>query len=228
MSKIKSIKMMGWQNVSLMGIITSLFLTASILFGRQVMQISGNSLNDDDMPVYGWVVCEDLGMGDVPGVPDPVQIFRLCNQPAWELLAYCLEPEIPPPPEGTICERIDANTFWCGDGYQQLRQFQILQTPTPVPPDTPTPTQTPTYTATYTSSPTSTVTLTNTPIPTATSTITPTTVITPTETPRPAMGGKGNVETGDVVRWVIGFFSIGLGLALALVEWKKRPGFRKN
>ena len=222
MKRINCLNLDGQRNSTLVGILVSMILAVGLLGGWQVWQTSAAPLSQDDLPIFGWVVCEDLGMGTVPGVPEPVQHFRLCHQQGWELLAYCLEPEVPPPPVETICERIDDDTYWCGDGIQQLRHFQILQTPTPVPPDTATPTQTetPTPTQTETSTPTPTFTLTNTPLPT----VTPTATIeeAPTATPRPPMSGRGNLLTGDLIRWAVGFFFIGLGISLAVVEWRSR------
>jgi hypothetical protein len=228
MSKIRYLNVNGLLNARLIGLVIPLFLSVGLLVGSQLWGSSPASLNLDDLPVFGWQVCEDMGMGDVPGVPEQVQRFRLCNHPGWELLAYCLEPEEPPPPVETICERIDDNTYWCGDEYQQLRHFQILQTPTPAPPATATPTDTSTPTPTVTPTSTSTVTLTTTPSPTATPTFTDTptttTEATATVTPRPPMGGRGNAEPGDLIRWATGSFFIGLGLTLAWVELLKRVG----
>jgi hypothetical protein len=224
-------------NFRIAGLILSIFSTG-LLFSLQIWQPNAAGINQEELPIYGWIVCEDLGMGEVPGVPNLVQRFRLCHPQAWELLAYCLEPELPPPPEGTICERIDADTFWCEDDIQQLRQYQILQTPTPIPPDTETPTPTPTSTFTLTSTPTDTPTTTPTITPTDTPTTTPTLTVTSTMipadtatstpittaivTPRPPMGGSGNLHQRDIVRWVTGLFFIVIGLSLALVEGKKR------
>jgi hypothetical protein len=252
MNTIKIRKVFTPTNYRIAGLVLSIF-TTGLLFNLQVWQPNAAVINQEDFPIYGWIVCEDLGMGEVPGVPNQVLRFRLCHQEAWELLAYCLEPEIPPPPEGTICERIDADTFWCGDGIQQLRQYQILQTPTPIPPDTetptpsPTPTDTPTSTPTITSTPTdtptstptitstptdtptstSTITVTSTPIPTDTSTSTSTPISTATVTPRPPMGGSGNLHQRDIVHWVSGLFFIGLGLSLAFGGGKIRL-FKSN
>jgi len=100
----------------------------------------------DDLPRYNWRVCEDLGVGPVPGLPDARQRFRLCHNQGWQLLAYCLQPTRPAPVVGTTCSRISGNTYWCGDGIQNLREYAVLQTPAPTP--TPSPTSTPSATPT--------------------------------------------------------------------------------
>ncbi|MBE0408140.1 MAG: hypothetical protein IBX69_00225 [Anaerolineales bacterium] len=231
MNRIKILFYFPYLKSRILGLVVPM-VAIGLLFSLQVWQSSAATLNQEDLPVFGWSVCEDLGMGVVPGVPNPVQRFRLCHQQAWELLAYCLEPEIPPPPEGTICERIDGDTYWCGDGIQQLRHFQILQTPTPVPPDTLTPTPTSTHTSTptptSTSSPTPTTTNTATHSPTVTPTLTSTAVITATETQRPPMGGRGNFEKTEAVRWVFGSSLIGLAITLAWIERAKLFKARKQ
>lgn len=202
-----------------------LFLVAALV------ALTGNGSRDtiaapfiqEGFPVFGWKVCEDLGMGVVPGVPGEVQRFILCHGDGWELQAYCLEPEIPPPPVDTICERIDEDTYWCGDDFQHLRHFQILQTPLP-PTSTPTPTQTvtpsPTPTQTATSSPTSTQTVV--PSPTPAPTETPTVPPVQSPTPRPPTGGKGNAEAGDIARWAAGLLLLVTGLALAILDRRIR------
>lgn len=108
-----------------------------------------------DLPRYNWRVCEDLGVGPVPGVPDNRQRFRLCHNQGWELLTYCLQPSRPAPSTGTICSRTNDDTFWCGNGIQNLRTYRVLQTPAPTstPTNTPIPTSTPTPTSTGTSAP---------------------------------------------------------------------------
>lgn len=108
-----------------------------------------------DKPRYNWRVCEDLGVGPVPGVPDTRQRFRLCHNQGWQLLAYCLQPSRPAPEVGTICSRINDDTYWCGEGIQNLQEYAILQTPAPTP--------TPTFTPTVTPSPSPTGTATSPP-----------------------------------------------------------------
>lgn len=126
-------------------------------------------LLQEPLPTYNWFVCGDLGVGSVPGVPGLVQRLELCHRQGWRLLAYCTEPEKPVPPLDTSCARIDADTFWCGDEFQLLREYQIAETPTPGPSETPTATPT------------------NTPLPTETSTPTavPSSTPTPSQTPSP-------------------------------------------
>ena len=56
-----------------------------------------------DKPVYNWLVCQDLGVGPVPGLSEPRQRLRLCHNKGWEVLAYCLRPDLPVPELGTTC-----------------------------------------------------------------------------------------------------------------------------
>lgn len=161
-------------------------------------------------PIHNWYVCANLGIGPVPGLPDPRQRFKVCHDSGWEVYAYCIEPNIPAPTIGTVCTLINDQTFFCGAGVQSLREYRILQTPaagtgtpsaTPSPTSTNTATPTPTYTATPT--PTNTATITTTP--------TPTTGITPRapRTPRPRPGGPGNLAA-----WQRMMSMIGIGLLL--------------
>lgn len=168
-----------------------------------------------NLPSYGWTVSEDLGVGQVPGGPT-AQRFVLEQVNGWEVLAYCLDPQEPPPPVGTSCELMNENTFWCGDEFQNLREYQILQTPPP-PVNTPTYTRTPTRTAT--STPSHTPTAIPTTIPTATNTEIPKPA--PTPTPRPKMGGDGNLQLGDGVRLAVGIGLIGIGSILAAINRKR-------
>lgn len=197
-------------------------------------------LPQDNLPTYGWVVDEDLDVGEVPGLPD-VQRFRMRHQDDWELLAYCVDPNIDPPAEGTTCQLINEDTFWCGDGVQHLRIYQILQTPpAPSPTATHTPTSTPTHTPTFTPTSTQTHTLTSTPtltqtptstqtpIPTVTTTPKPTQEATqaeenkPTPTPRSRSGQSGIVvQQGEIVRWSLGGTFIVFAAILAVLEWKR-------
>ena len=136
-----------------------------------------------DQPTYNWFVCEDLGLGTIPGVPDLRQILRLCHNQGWEIRTYCLQPSLPAPPLGTSCSHTPEGTYWCGDNYQLLEEFVLDVTPTssPVPSETNTsiPTQTPQPSATQTPSQTFTSTATSTP------TEIPTDTPPPTLTPRP-------------------------------------------
>ena len=128
-------------------------------------------------PTYNWFVCEDLGFGTVPGVPDPRQILRLCHNQGWEIRTYCLQPGLLAPPVGTTCSHTPEDTYWCGDTYQLLQEFAQDVTPTasPIPSatDTTRPSSTPTATV-----PTST------PVPT---TLTPTITELSTYTPPPTL-----------------------------------------
>lgn len=103
-------------------------------------------------PVYNWRVCADLGVGPVPGTGLTRQRFRLCHNQGWTVLAYCLQPSRPAPALGTTCSRTSADTFWCGNGIQNLRTYRVQETPTPTPTvtGTPAPTQTPAPTPTPT------------------------------------------------------------------------------
>ena len=168
---------------------------------------------DQPYPSHGWRVCADRGLGIPPGLPGPVQIMELCQGEGWRVQAYCLEPLEPAPPVDTFCSFVGDRTFWCGDQYQLIREYIILQTAQP--------------TATYTTTPT----ITFTPIPTSTHTLQPPLTVTPTTTNtitvvvsevaatptvfvRPAPGGKGNREifTGisliALSLWVIGMVGI--------------------
>jgi len=209
-----------------------LIVGLSSLYGLRVLQSTVMSKQlDANLPPYGWTVSEDLGVGEVPGGPT-AQRFVVEQIEGWEVLAYCLDPQEPPPPVGTTCELIDENTFWCGDDFQQLREYEIVQQPPPPAPtetvqpsatrtSTSTPTSTPTYTPT--STPTSTPTATNTA--TSTATTKPTNISaaakTSTPTPRPKMGGDGNLRSGDVMRFVLGLVFISISGILMAIEGKR-------
>ena len=96
-------------------------------------------------PVDGWVVCRDLGIGDVPGVPDPRQRLQLCHEEGWTVNTYCTQPGLPVPPLGRSCTRIGEEKYQCGANNQLLREYHILATPvnTPAPNATATQTHTP-------------------------------------------------------------------------------------
>lgn len=181
---------------------------------------------DQDLPQYGWNVTDDLDVGEVPGGPT-AQRFELRQEEGWQVLAYCLNPDVTPPPIGTSCQLIDENTFWCGNDLQQLREYQILQQPPPEQEDTPTPTVTLTSTATSTSTATATSTQTPTATNAPTGTTAPTQSFTPT--PRPKMGGGGNFSIGVAISLTLGFLMIGIGLSLTAVDWKRYiPPFKKK
>ncbi len=194
---------------------------------------------DANPPPYGWEVTEDLGVGDVPGGPT-AQRFVVEHDNGWEVLAYCLEPDEPPPPIGAVCDLVEGDTFWCGDEYQLLRRYKIVQTPPPpaqtntatsaatqISTSTPTATATNTPTFTPTATNTSTPTPTNTPssTPTSTATSTPRNTAVPnqafTATPRPKMGGDGNFSSGDILRLAMGIGLISISSVLAAIEGKR-------
>jgi hypothetical protein len=135
-------------------------------------------------PQYNWYVCEDLGIGSVPGLPGLYQRLRLCHRRGWQVLAYCIEPNIPPPPLNTTCSRITADTYWCGDLFQLLREYALEETPTPAPTDTQTPVPTQTSTST--------------PLPSATASPSPTASPTETNTPTPATPPGGTVPPNQI------------------------------
>lgn len=120
----------------------------------------------NDQPVYNWFVCEDLGFGPVPGLPEPRQILRLCHNQGWEIRAYCLQPSLPAPPIGQTCSLTPEGTYWCGNSYQLLQEFILDVTPT----STAIPTETNTDIPTNTQQPSATFT----PAYTASATFTPT------------------------------------------------------
>ncbi|HEY9121800.1 MAG TPA: hypothetical protein VIM80_02280, partial [Brevefilum sp.] len=140
---------------------------------------------------------------------------------------------------GAVCDLVEGDTFWCGDEYQLLRRYKILQMPPPAQTSTstsvPTQASTSTPTATLTNTPTFTPTATNTstPTPTNTPSSTPTSTATSTPrntavpnqaftaTPRPKMGGDGNFSSGDLGPLVIGIGLISISGVLAVFEGKR-------
>lgn len=206
-----------------------------LLVGLELIYPKKNVSQPKTMPVDGWIICEDLGFGEVPG-HTPAQSFRLCNGDVWEVLAYCLNQSLPAPPVGTVCELINEDTFWCGDDYQPLQIYEIqppstavptkaatltpTRTPSPIHTSTSTPTSTPTHTPTYT--PTHTPTHT----PTFTPTFTPTPSPTYTPTIRPRMGGHRYVFTEDLVQWLLGAFLICFGIIMAFHDWNNANDHR--
>ncbi len=156
-----------------------------------------------EQPTYNWFVCEDLGLGTVPGVPGLRQILRLCHNQGWEIRAYCLQPSLPAPPIGTTCSHTEDGPYWCGDSYQLLEEFILDVTPTSTPLPTVTntaiPTQTPQTSATIAPSQTSSATftpteiLTDTPPPTFTPRLTNSATWTPTSTNTPAPSVTGTI-----------------------------------
>jgi len=126
-------------------------------------------LTESAKPIDGWFICQDLGVGPVPGRVNPRQRFILCHPDEWEVKVYCLNPNLPNPPIGTQCTRTGELTYWCGNGVQPVKEY--------FDPPPPTPNFTPTFTPT--------------PTPTETPTPTPTFTPTPTPTDRPPPGGPG-------------------------------------
>ena len=140
-----------------------------------------------DKPENNWYVCRDLGVGPVPGLGIRRQRFRLCHNQGWEVLAYCVQPDLPAPVVGTRCSRTGATTYWCGSGIQNLREYAVVETPVPIATPTPQPTATPL--------PTSTPTLTPTPqAPSAPPTEKTQPPKRPKSTPRAPSGGRGNFD----------------------------------
>ena len=204
-----------------------LIFALSFLYGMRFLQpdIDSNQLDivskqlDANPPPYGWKVTEDLGVGDVPGGPT-AQRFVVEHDTGWEVLAYCLEPDEPPPPVGAVCDLVEGDTFWCGDEYQLIRRYKILQMPPPA--QTSTSISAATRISTSTPTATNTATPTNTPSSTPTSTATSTPVNTSvTATPRPKMGGDGNLRSGDILRLAFGIGLISISGVLAAFEGKR-------
>lgn len=109
-------------------------------------------------PVDGWTVCKNLGVGPVPGVSGNRQRVQLCHPSGWVVNTYCLRPDLPVPPNGHQCRRTGEDTYNCGRNWQPLKEYKILETPTPPVSETPTSTATvtQTMTPTVTQSPSST------------------------------------------------------------------------
>ncbi len=216
----------------------TLFLTSAVSAGT-------------DLPRYGWRISDDLGVGPVPGMPGNYSRFALRNS-GYVVHAYCEDPGLPNPPVGTVCEfNSGTGRFWCGDSYQKLVPYNILETPPPATytptatntataTSTPTATLTPTATATATSTPTETPTLT--PTGTVPPTAVPPTAVPPTNVPPPPTppgptrtappvptSGAGddiivhayNVYGGDAILMLLGLLIIGAILVMLVV--RKNP-----
>jgi hypothetical protein len=184
----------------LLVIFTSLvIITGAIALNWKPAQSESQALNvfagpaaQGSLPVYGWSICQDMGIGYVSVIGENRQRFVVCNGAGWRLNAYCLQPGIDPPLVGTICSITNQGNIWCGDNVQQLREYQMIETPSAYEETfTPTPTATATFTLTptFTPSPTSTFTPspTNTPTDLPTSTLTALPSFTPTVTPLPEL-----------------------------------------
>jgi hypothetical protein len=78
-------------------------------------------------PIYNWRICQDLGIGPVPGLYEPRQRLRLCHNKGWEVLAYCLRPDLPVPQLGTKCTRVSEDSYWCGNGIQPVKEYELIQ-----------------------------------------------------------------------------------------------------
>lgn len=154
---------------------------------------------EENLPIHGWVVCDDLGIGFVPGIGNEHQ-FRLCREGIWQVMAFCLEPGRPVPSIGTICELIDNHTFWCSDEVQLLSIYEIMATSTPAPTTTMTPTSTPTL------------------VPTTGDQL-PTITVTPTS--RERSGGSGNFGRTEIGSLLLGTFVISIGITTVLIDWEK-------
>src|SRR3990172_1976446 len=139
-----------------------------------------------DLPEQGWRITADLGAGAVSGISGTYQRFEISGAGGYIIQAYCMDPGKPNPPIGTWCSFIPGeNKFWCGDDYQGLIPYDVLETPEPTPTKTSTSTSTNTPTSTSTNTPTPTNTATSTPTDTPTSTSTDTPTSTPTGTTPP-------------------------------------------
>jgi hypothetical protein len=159
-------------------------------------------------PVNGWYVCANLGIGQVPGVPDARQRLRLCHPSGWVVNTYCTQVGLPVPPIGRSCTRINEDTYRCGAGNQRVREYRTLQTPV----------NTPTATTTQ-ASPTPTLTATT---PSSTQ---PSNRATPTRRPRIPPGGEGNGEqVQDLILVEIGVFLLSAILGLWIVRRMFKPG----
>lgn len=92
--------------------------------------------NSSEKPVDGWIICQDLGVGTVPGLDEVRQRFKLCHPTGWEVLTYCLRPGLPQPAIGASCTRTGEDTYWCGRGIQPVKEYTVVQIPTTPPPPT--------------------------------------------------------------------------------------------
>lgn len=204
-----------------------LLLLAIFLLGLHFLR-PDSAYTDTDLdtskalPQNNWVVCEDLDVGEIPGI-EPAQRFRLCHPAGNRLLAYCLDRDVTPPPVGTSCELLDKDTFWCGDDYQRLRPYTILRTPPP-PTNTPRVTLTQTLTATHMATENPREEKTPYPSETPTATAPPP----PTPTSRPPMGGDGNLQFGDLLSWTLGMLFLGLSLVIMGSDWKKHRSTKQQ
>jgi hypothetical protein len=208
-------KRLVWIGLILLGIF-GIGITAWLAYHVDFFSRSGRaSAVLAPKPINNWYVCTNLGIGPVPGLPDPRQRFKVCHDSGWEVYAYCIEPNVPAPSIGTVCTLINDQTFFCGAGVQSLREYRILQTPAA---GTGTPSVTPSPTATNTAIPTPTNTTTPTPTNTATLTASPTPFNNTTPhappTPRPHPGGPGNLPAWQRM---LGMLGVGLLLMVSAI-----------
>ncbi|HCE17155.1 MAG TPA: hypothetical protein DEQ80_04785 [Anaerolinea thermolimosa] len=147
---------------------------------------SSRALSQETLPLHGWTVCVDLGVGPVPGQSGNLQRVRMCHGDGWQVDTFCLEPAKPVPQVGVMCSMVSSTDFWCGDEVQQLREYQIQQTPPPAPP----PTATPSPTSTTTPVPTTAAP--PPPVPNTPQASSTPIVLQPTVFARPSPGGAGN------------------------------------
>jgi hypothetical protein len=168
--------------------------TAAVFWLHLAERVSASARFTEGMPTDGWLVCEDLGVGPVPGVDGEVQHMVMCND-GWRVHVYCIEPPKPAPELNQICSMTSSTDFWCGDQVQMFRELSLLETPQATSTPTHTATATPTATATFTPTATATATATA----TLTSTASPTNTQVVTETPTPQLTATEIVNQGQTV-----------------------------
>jgi len=192
----------NWVKILIIGLSILSAALISLIF-TELLSVSASAVQQGDKPKYNWTVVDDLGIGVFPGVGE-AQHFRVSHATGWEVLAYCLQPGEAPPPVGCTCELLEDDVFWCGDDYQDIQLYEVLQVPQPPP--------------------TSTSTSTTTSTPTATSippTQVPTRKLSSTPTPRPKMGGGDSVQTLGLVRFAAGLSLFAAGILVAVFDWRK-------
>lgn len=186
-----------------------LILITAAVGGSNYQSAMAAPLPQVSLPGEGWQVCADLGLGELPGGGGQTQHFEVCQGGGWMVRAYCLDPGMPVPPVGAPCSLMNGDTFWCGDGTQELRLYQVIATPAP----TVTPSLIPTQTATATP-----------PIPTVLP-IEDTPTLTPTVYYRPVAGGPGNLP-GIAALGGIALFLVAAGTG-GLFRWYRATSHRR-
>lgn len=188
----------------LTGLTATIFVIVSLSF--LLLSTPKTALGQAPLPQNGWTVCQDLGIGPVPG-QGSLQRLRMCGSD-YEVDTYCLQPALPAPAVGTMCSMVNGTDFWCGDTVQIMRLYQIVATPQP-------PTATPPPTATQPPAPTAT---TVPPAPQETPNVQPTaTVVAAQSTPfvRPSPGGKSYLGlTLTMTAGAAGLLLLGISLVL--------------